>query len=1381
MRQIVGSGNKNGRYLVVLGKPGKFDSERGRRSVFSNVRSYEVISQTLLRAGVDPKDCYFVPAVSRYKENWKPAEIIADAEQYILPLLNVKNRRAIAFGGTAAVALGLIKSLDGVSSLYGQACRTSLGGVSKWATVTNDPFFLFKEPEEINKAFLHVYYGIQRIQKLKGSNSDLLEFPKFEVCMLDSVEDIEEMMHCYSAAISGDDFFEKHMAYDHETTQLDAKKALIATTAFCNGQWTDEKGFKSWLWAPYDSLVPRFSASKEKKLEKKLMEFYRMLHRQQTEFEGEEGGRVAHNRIYDDWVTHTNYQDFLGHKPMFSLWDTKIMSWQMDSLSRNGLKEMYERLFGVPNYDEKIEAAVREVTARRQASKALVDPADFRTLKVLGHAPRVVTKKNGDETLKWPKELGAKEGAYAAVPLDVLGPYNCMDAVATWQMFTHQHAWLAEQGMLDVCKWKHHVSIRLHEATMHGLPTDKKMNRKWSAQLTELEAQCADIVRNSLEELGVPEEEIEKFKAGSPDHVRAILFGKPAEVPALDTAKHEEALMELFGGMKKAKSVVSFSLNALWSSPSFKKAAQAGSLDKKEVSQAAKELIHSEFGISDPKFTTSKHYFGGLLQPKEDAFTKTGLPSVSKVVLERHLEEDAEEGDKARKFIKSILMLSRIRKIRGTFVDGIYKQLDGVWCHPYYNEIGTKSGRASSSNPNGQNYIKKIRGQHLALKGHTFFEFDFSQAEIRVAAAMSQDPKLMEVVASGADLHTLTAMFLFNVSEAEVEANDNYRKAAKAQPNYADIPTPFGSKKMGELVVGDYVVGSKGKPTKVIGVHPQGLKQVYEVVFSNGQIVECADEHLWTVKERVKGEWNVRTLNCLAMLQEGCLKNTKHKQRKFFVDLGDPVEYAPSPVPLPIGPYTVGVLLGDGNIQTSAFTSNDPEVGAKVSEELKDYGWELVDATYGRRTKVYRINSTRKPRRSIASEFRRFDPEGKFWVSYNKRIPKPYMTASIKDRWELLRGLMDTDGTCSLPRTEGRPGSNGQAIYCSVSPGLAYDVAQLARSLGGKAKIRKSEVRNGRDYYRVEVWCSECPFALPRKAERWRATSLGRRLAIDTVRPTERYTEMTCISVDAEDHLYQTAEFIPTHNTLNFGIIYGLSAFRLAKTLKISVDEAEELIMERYFGLYKRLAEWMQEEKLLASKPPYFVTTPAGTRISTLNTLSYNPEIRSHAERLAVNAQVQGGAGELAFHVIDRLCERIEANGWLNEEGTNGFCNTVHDSAAFMIWNKLKLAWYESGTDGQPGRVVGPLVEELQAIVEAPAPWSPLDTVPFKVDIELNTRWAGMPDLMSAIDPNFKKLDKRAVEWDLIDIEKLDRIHLTAEEKREIEEIKELEGEVVLY
>lgn len=1030
MRQIVGSGNKEGRYLVVLGKPGKFDSERGRRSAFSNTRSYEVIAQTLIRAGVDPKDCYFIPAVSRYKENWKPAEIIADAEQYILPLLNVKNRRAIAFGGTAAVALGLIKSLDGVSSLYGQACRTSLGGVSKWATVTNDPFFLFKEPEEINKAFLHVYYGIQRIQKLKGSNSDLLEFPKFEVCMLDSVEDIEEMMHCYSGAISGDDFFEKHMAYDHETTQLDAKKALIATTAFCNGQWTDAKGFKSWLWAPYDSLVPRFSVSKEKKLEKTLMEFYRMLHRQQTEFEGQAGGRVAHNRIYDDWVTHTNYQEFLGSRPMFSLWDTKIMSWQMDSLSRNGLKEMYERLFGVPNYDEKIEAAVREVTSRRQASKALVDPADFRTLKVLGHAPRVVTKKNGDETLKWPKELGAKEGAYAAVPLDVLGPYNCMDAVATWQMFTHQHAWLEEQGMLDVCKWKHHVSIRLHEATMHGLPTDKKMNRKWSAQLTELEVQCADIVRNSLEELGVSEDEIEKFKAGSPDHVRAILFGKPAEVPALDTAKHEEALMELFGGMKKAKSVVSSSLNALWSSPSFKKAAQAGSLDKKEVSQAAKELIHSEFGISDPAFTTSKHYFGGLLQPKEDAFTKTGLPSVSKVVLERHLEEDAEEGDKARKFIKSLLMLSRIRKIRGTFVDGIYKQLDGVWCHPYYNEIGTKSGRGSSSNPNGQNYIKKIRGQHLALKGHTFFEFDFSQAEIRVAAAMSQDPKLMEVVASGADLHTLTAMFMFNVSEAEVKANDNYRKAAK---------------------------------------------------------------------------------------------------------------------------------------------------------------------------------------------------------------------------------------------------------------------------------------------------------------------------------------------------------------TLNFGIIYGLSAFRLAKTLKISVDEAEELIMERYFGLYKRLAEWMQEEKLLASKPPYFVTTPAGTRISTLNTLSYNPEIRSHAERLAVNAQVQGGAGELAFHVIDRLCERIEANGWLNEEGTNGFCNTVHDSAAFMIWNKLKLAWYESGTDGQSGRVVGPLVEELQAIVESPAPWSPLDTVPFKVDIELNTRWAGMPDLMSAIDPNFKKLDKRAVEWDLIDIEKLDRIHLTAEEKREIEEIKELEGEVVLY
>lgn len=68
----------------------------------------------------------------------------------------------------------------------------------------------------------------------------------------------------------------------------------------------------------------------------------------------------------------------------------------------------------------------------------------------------------------------------------------------------------------------------------------------------------------------------------------------------------------------------------------------------------------------------------------------------------------------------------------------------------------------------------------------------------------------------------------------------------KAIPNSTIIPTLDGDRKVGDIVVGDYLFDRLGKPTKVLGVYPNGLKDSYEITFEDGRKARCNDEHLWS-------------------------------------------------------------------------------------------------------------------------------------------------------------------------------------------------------------------------------------------------------------------------------------------------------------------------------------------------------------------------------------------------------------------------------------------------------------------------------------------------------------------------------------------------------
>lgn len=189
----------------------------------------------------------------------------------------------------------------------------------------------------------------------------------------------------------------------------------------------------------------------------------------------------------------------------------------------------------------------------------------------------------------------------------------------------------------------------------------------------------------------------------------------------------------------------------------------------KELERAIDELqekIYEEagesFNINSPKQLAEILFFKLNLSPVKK--TKTGL-STDEEVLEKLKEDGAE-------IAKAILEYRKLAKLKNTYVDAIPKLRDeNNRVHTTFNQIGTTTGRLSSSDPNLQNIpVKtdegiKIRQGFIAEKGSILMGIDYSQIELRVLAQLSGDENLRAAYQSNMDLHSLTARKIFELSE----------------------------------------------------------------------------------------------------------------------------------------------------------------------------------------------------------------------------------------------------------------------------------------------------------------------------------------------------------------------------------------------------------------------------------------------------------------------------------------------------------------------------------------------------------------------------------------------------------------------------------------
>ena len=152
-----------------------------------------------------------------------------------------------------------------------------------------------------------------------------------------------------------------------------------------------------------------------------------------------------------------------------------------------------------------------------------------------------------------------------------------------------------------------------------------------------------------------------------------------------------------------------------------------------------------------------------------------------------------------------ILDYRKLSKLKNTYVDALPKLVDdNNRLHTTFNQIGTTTGRLSSSNPNLQNIpVKtdegiKIRQGFIADEGNLLMGIDYSQIELRVLAELSKDENLISAYKRGEDLHKVTAKKIFELGEDE-EVSREQRIIAKTI-NFSIIygKTAFGlSKELG--------------------------------------------------------------------------------------------------------------------------------------------------------------------------------------------------------------------------------------------------------------------------------------------------------------------------------------------------------------------------------------------------------------------------------------------------------------------------------------------------------------------------------------------------------------------------------------------------------
>ncbi|MCV7032294.1 replicative DNA helicase [Mycobacterium sherrisii] len=423
------------------------------------------------------------------------------------------------------------------------------------------------------------------------------------------------------------------------------------------------------------------------------------------------------------------------------------------------------------------------------------------------------------------------------------------------------------------------------------------------------------------------------------------------------------------------------------------------------------------------------------------------------------------------------------------------------------------------------------------------------------------------------------------------------------------LPTPTGWTTMGEVAVGDELLGADGKPTRVVAATEVMLgRPCYEVEFSDGTVIVADAAHQWLTETRASRK-----------AAQGALDNRRFQHPRTFAAVRTTAEIAGSlrrgtkghhsvvntrPLELPdrelsVPAYTLGAWLGGGTSTAAQIATADPEIVMRIEAEGVDVG-------------------------TLQARLRTLG------VLDNKHVPIEYLRASQTQRRALLAGLLDSDGAVT----------GGGAVQLAVTDQrLARDVAELIVSLGYRCRTSTTRGRGRAQSSSIVHTLTFCTddsvFGLHRKAlahKERRATDTtersGSRFIVD-VRPIAT-VPVRCVEVDNDSHLYLASNaMIPTHNStlgLDFmrscsikhrmaSVIFSLEMSKSEIVMRLLSAEAKIKLADMRSGRmtdddWTRLARRMSE---ISEAPLYIDDSPNLTMM----------EIRAKARRLKQKADLK--------------------------------------------------------------------------------------------------------------------------------------------------------------
>jgi replicative DNA helicase len=341
------------------------------------------------------------------------------------------------------------------------------------------------------------------------------------------------------------------------------------------------------------------------------------------------------------------------------------------------------------------------------------------------------------------------------------------------------------------------------------------------------------------------------------------------------------------------------------------------------------------------------------------------------------------------------------------------------------------------------------------------------------------------------------------------------------------VYTPSGPKKIESLEIGDVICHPYESTSIVENVFDHNT-DIYRVYFRDGDFVDCCEDHLWEVYKRypyIKFDQKKPLVKSTKELINDLVmnRNRESKEYKWDIKLTNELEFDYQEVP--IDPYILGMILGDGSLfHTVKIHTGDEDRAEFHSYLLEAYGKD-VKLDYIRKDAVlttYRINGLLKHIRDLGLHKKN---------CHTKFIPDVYKYNSKEVRLQVLQGLMDTDGSC----VQDKRSKNTRCIYSSVSIKLASDLKEIVQSLGGLCSLVKTKTYcNGKEFftYKCEVRLpSENPFRLKRKAKLVKPRMLGfLKRTIVKIEPLEIKDNARCITVSNPDGLFLTDNYVVTHN-----------------------------------------------------------------------------------------------------------------------------------------------------------------------------------------------------------------------------------------------------------